>query len=153
MLRNKSIQGELKAVPEQARKLDALYQDLLTKGQKEVAQIRNLPPDQRGPKIQAMQRAQQDDLHKGLAEILKPEQVKRFEQIDVQQAGIAAFEIPRVREALRLTAGQKAQFQAIDREWRASLRAAGGDFQKDPKAAVAKSLAVRVERWRSASPC
>jgi hypothetical protein len=66
ILRIKSVQAELKATPEQARKLDALFQDMLTKGQKEDARLRDAPPGQRGALFTEFQQAQEQDLRRGL---------------------------------------------------------------------------------------
>ena len=146
VLRNKSVQQELKANPEQARKLDALFDTLLKEGQQTSMRLREISPGgDRRAKFLEYQRAQQEGLRKGLAEALKPEQVKRFDQIDVQQAGILAFELPRVREALKLTDDQKAKVQDINREMMVSSRDAGGDFQKDPRAAAGKVIAARAQ--------
>jgi Spy/CpxP family protein refolding chaperone len=147
MLRNKSVQQELKATPEQARKLDALFDDLLAKGQKDAAQLNGLPQKDRRPKFLELQRARREDLHKGLDGILKPEQIKRFDQIDVQQAGVDAFEMPRVEEALKLTDEQKVRFRLIGQNMRDSLLGAIGDFKevkKDPQAAMGKAIEAQA---------
>ena len=95
------------------------------------------------PKFLELQRAQREDLHKSLDGILKPEQIKRFDQIDVQQAGVDAFEMTRVREALKLTDEQKARFRLIGQNMRDALLGAIGDFnevKKDPQAAIGKAI-------------
>jgi hypothetical protein len=98
------------------------------------------------------QRAQREDLHKSLDGILKPEQVKRFDQIDVQQAGVQAFEMRRVQEKLKLTDGQKAEMQRINREMMGSLAdllsrgaARSGDIRKDTEELVRQVFPVRAQ--------
>jgi Spy/CpxP family protein refolding chaperone len=148
MSRNKSVQKELKATPEQTRKLDALFDEMLEKSRRETAQLREIPPEDLRAKSLEIQRAEDAYLRKRLAEILKPDQVKRYEQIEVQQGGINALSKPQIQAALKLNDVQKADLQATDREMAASIREAVEDlqeFQKDPQAGIARALGVRAQ--------
>jgi hypothetical protein len=141
MLRNKSVQQELKATPEQAGKLDALFRDMLARFRKDFAQLNDMPQKDRRPKYLELQQALRDDLSKKLAETLELEQIRRFEQIDVQQAGLDAFYITRVQGALKLTDEQKVRFRLIDQTMRDSLLGEIGNVvKKDPKAALGKVI-------------
>jgi hypothetical protein len=144
MLRNKSVQHEIRATPEQARRLDALFKEMQAKGRDEATKAREVAPEDRGARFLEFQRGQQGLLRKGLADILKPEQVKRFDQIDVQQAGVGAFAMPRVARALRLTDDQKGQLQKINQEMFSGMRGAGGDFQKDTRPPADKVAEARA---------
>ncbi len=128
MLRIKSIQDELKATPEQAQKLDDLSVEL------EKLRKEGISP-----------RAWLTAYRKRLAEILRPEQVKRFEQIQIQQMGTVAFKANDVQLALKLTEHQKARLEAIDREKKASLSGNARNNGKDRRAEIAGRLAVEAE--------
>ena len=88
LLTNKGVQQELKIDDEQAEKLDAFAQEHGEKQREQFQKLQDIPQDERRAKMQELGQAMNADLRKGLAEVLKPEQVKRFEQIQLQQMGI-----------------------------------------------------------------
>ena len=155
LIRIRSVHRELKATPEQVRKLDALFADFQKQGQAATAQLRDTPKDtpekERNAKLREMERAAREAFRKGLAEALNPEQLKRFEQIVVQQGGVAAFQMPRVVEALKLTDAQKAQVQGINEEMMDSIRSLSlaalrsGDIGKDTRELVRQISPVRAQ--------
>jgi hypothetical protein len=151
LLRLKCVHREINATPEQARKLDALCDEFLKKGQEEAERVREIPKQDRRAKLLEMQRTRQEDRRKGVAAILKPEQVKRFDQIEIQQRSINAFEIPRVQERLKLTEGQKVQVQEINREMMDSIadltrRAVrSDDIRKDAAELVRQVFPLRAQ--------
>src|SRR5262249_12627473 len=79
----------------------------------------------------------QEERNKTLATILKPEQMKRFHGIELQQQGVQALQDEKLVAALKLTADQKDQIKTIaadaDKELRA-LRGGGGGGGFDPEA-------------------
>ncbi len=56
--------------------------------------------------------------------MLKPEQVKRFKQIELQVGGVMAFNQPRVQEVLKLTDEQKEKIRGIGEEARGAMPSA-----------------------------
>jgi hypothetical protein len=54
--------------------------------------------------------------------LLKPEQVKRLKEIDLQQAGVAAFTRVEVEKALKLNDEQKGKVKAIAEESSTKMR-------------------------------
>ncbi len=146
LLRIKSVHNELKATPEQARKLDDLSHAMVKTYREGGIQTRGLTPEEIRAKALELGRAREEALRKDLTDILKPEQVRRFEQIAVQQLGIFAFQFDhRVREALKLTEPQKAGLQAIDQEMKEALNAATLAYSKDRQGGAAGLLAVRTQ--------
>ncbi len=151
LLRIESVHRELRATPEQVRKLDALSADWQKRGQAAAAQLRDIPKKERSARLEEMQQAAGEAFRKGLAEALKPEQLKRFEQIEVQQVGVAAFQMPRVVEALKLTDDQRAQVRGINAEMTTAVRDAsrtaprGGDVRKGAEALYHKLMPIRAE--------
>lgn len=73
-------------------------------------------------KMTAFQAKLTKEAYKQLADVLKPEQIKRLKQIELQQQGLRAFSNPEVVEALKLTDSQKASIKGIS-----------GDLQKETR--------------------
>jgi hypothetical protein len=113
LVANKGVQQELKVDEAQAENLDALAQELGDKQRAEFQKLQDVSQDERREKMQEIGQAMNADLRKGLDKVLKPEQVKRFEQIQLQQAGLAAFATPRVQGELKLTDDQKSKLDAL----------------------------------------
>jgi hypothetical protein len=143
LLSNKGVQKEIKASEEQASKLNTFAEEMQGKQREAFQGLQDLSQEERREKMQAFQKTMQADIAKGLAEILKPEQVKRFHQIQTQTAGANAFATPRVVEALKLTDDQKAKIQTINQETMESMRGLRDEFQNDREGAMKKMAEIR----------
>lgn len=137
LLTNKSVQKELKVSGEQAEKLNTFATETMAKNRERFANAKDLSTEER----QAKNREAQAELTKGLADVLKPEQVKRFRQLELQTVGVAAFGMPRVQEALKLTDDQKEKIRGIGEEARGNMPSRE-DFQADADAAMKKRAEV-----------
>jgi len=146
LLSNKSVQKELKASDEQAEKLNTFAREMMEKQREEFQANRDLSQEERREKA----RARATELVKGMGEILKPEQVKRFEEIQVQQSGIGAFSSPRVLEKLKLTDEQKTQIREIGEESREASREAFENLQSDREAGMKKLAELRKQSTEKA---
>jgi len=143
LLSNKGVQEELKASDEQAKKLDALAEETRTKNRDQFEKLRDLPQDERREKMVELNRESQADLHASLTKILKPEQVKRYHQIQTQQAGVMAFSTPRVQEALKLTDDQKSKIREIAESNRGGgFAGLNKDSSADERAEARKKMAA-----------
>ena len=146
LLANKSVQQELKVDEAQAAKLNSLAENQAEKAREQFQKLQDLSQEERREKMQELNRTNYAALAKELVAILKPEQVKRFQQIQIQQIGVlgaAATGMPRVQEALNLTDEQRAKFRTIQEEQQASMRdifQGGGD---DRTAAMTKMADLR----------
>lgn len=144
LLSNKGVQQELKVTDDQASKLNALAEEQRTKGQELRAKLQDLSQEDRQAKMQEYQQTTQAEIQKSLGTILKPEQLKRYNQIQTQTAGINAFATPRVQEVMKLTDDQRSKIREINQELMESSR---GQFQglqnasADERQAVMKKLA------------
>jgi Spy/CpxP family protein refolding chaperone len=145
LLTNKGVQKELKVTDEQASKLDTFAQEMRDKQREQFEKFRDIPKDERREKMQEMTRTMNAELLKGLGNILHPEQVKRFEQIQLQQAGPAAFMMPRAQEGLKLTDDQKSKVREINDELGQSMRGLAQDFQSDREGAMKKFAEMRKQ--------
>ena len=69
---------------------------------------------------------------KALADVLKPEQTKRYKQISIQARGVDAFADEEVQKALKITEEQKTKLGELATELQAKRREimqnAQGDF-------------------------
>lgn len=160
---NQSVRDELKVTPEQARRLDALNQEMLAKTRENAAKLRGLSVEERIKAGQANFRQMWEENHRKLAEFLSPEQIKRFDQITVQNAGFAAFTmLPHVRDRLKFTEDQVAKLLEVQEElaqMAAPRTALQQKILQDPegmrkksdeatKAATAKVVAVMTDEQK-----
>ncbi len=94
-----------------------------------------------------------DDLGKNVEDILTPEQSRRFEQIQLQFAGVYALTVPNVENALKLTDDQKAKIREIIEALETSIkskpvakkedtRRSGGDALRSAKGRRTTQLSI-----------
>jgi len=150
LLSNKSVQKELKATDEQAEKLNTFAREMTEKQREEFQGLRDLSQEERREKMQELARTRAAELVKGMAGILKPEQVKRFEEIQLQQSGAGAFSSPRVQEKLKLTADQQTKLREINEESGQAMRDAFQDLQSDREGAMKKIAEIRKQSTEKA---
>ncbi|HVS39541.1 MAG TPA: hypothetical protein VMS17_28550 [Gemmataceae bacterium] len=90
-----------------------LSDDQSSDAQKAVEKVRDKYRDQfqsaggDRDKMTEIMKAQNEDMDKAIAGVLKPEQSKRLKQIEMQTAGLAAFAMDDVQNSLKLTDDQK----------------------------------------------
>lgn len=145
MLTNKGVQKELKVDDAQAEKLDAFVKEFRAKHRPEFEKVRELPEDQRREKMRELGRSSNEEMLKDLKDVLKPEQVKRFVQIQLQQAGPGVFTRPHVQENLKLTDDQKSKLRAIDEELGQSMRGVSRESAGDRQGAMKKAADLRKQ--------
>src|SRR5262249_42358105 len=110
---NKRVQKELKLTAEQVKDLPPAIRKAREKHQAYLAQLRDLEPD----KQIAIMKKVADETIKAIADILKPEQVKRLKQIDRQQWVISYVISAEVAKDLKLTDDQKDKIRDIYKEY------------------------------------
>lgn len=147
LLSNKSVQQELKlddAQVEKANDLAAKTREKMT-GLRDSSELQGLQGAERMQKMQELMKPINDETNKALAEILKPEQSKRYHQIALQQRGAQAFGTPDVQSDLKLTDDQKEKIKTVlddSRTQGQEIRKNAGD---DREGAREKSNALRKE--------
>ncbi len=120
------VQEELKITDEQKTKLQALAEKLGAEMRERFAGFRDLSDEERQKRMEEMQAEgakRLEEVRKQVAEILKPEQVKRLRQIELQQQGVRALERAEVAEELGITDAQKADMQKVREEIEAKMQA------------------------------
>jgi len=160
LITNKSVQDELKLSPEQVSKAEAVATKVREGHQGDFQGLRDLSPEERRTKMTEMMRTINAEMSKGLADVLKPEQARRYEQIQLQARGVQALADPDVQKKLGLNDDQKAKIRDIDEatnhEFREIMQANQGDFQAvreksqaSRKAALGKVSALLTDAQKS----
>jgi Spy/CpxP family protein refolding chaperone len=111
LLRLDQVQKELNLTDDQKEKIKTLTQDLMP----------GRPPEGQAPSREERQ-ARMEKARKALADILKPEQMERFKQIEIQVQGAAALMNPDIAKTLAITDDQKAKLKAIGDETREKMQ-------------------------------
>jgi Spy/CpxP family protein refolding chaperone len=152
LVASKTVQTALKLTDEQVGKLKEWGQEFGRKqfeGMRERFQeLQGMEPAERQAKMAGWQAEASEKAYKELAEVLKPEQVARMKQIEVQVAGPRAFTMPEVAKALKLTDDQKDKLkdaqQAMQREVFELMQEAG--FRPGERPDPAKMQEVNKKR-------
>ncbi len=134
LLTQKSVQEELKLTDDRVKKITDLAG---TQRGGRQGQGQGLSQEERQKRQQ--ERAQANE--KALADILKPDQLKRAKQITWQQQGAQAFSDSEVMTALKLTDDQKAKIKTIQED----AQGQRGQFQRggNPQEAQRQREALR----------
>ena len=114
LLQQKSVQDELKVSTQQLDEVTAAME----KQRDSVGDLGDLSREERQQKFAEMRKANQE----ALAKILDADQLKRLNQIALQQRGPRAFADPEVASALSLTGEQKQQIETIQDDARSQMQ-------------------------------
>ncbi len=131
LVSSKTVLADLKATDEQTGKLKIWASEWGTKQRETMKDrfqdLQGLEPAERAKKMGEWQAEASTKAYKELGEVLKPEQVTRLQQIEVQAAGARAFQMPAVQTALKLTDEQTDKLKdAAD-----ALRKEVGELQQE----------------------
>jgi Spy/CpxP family protein refolding chaperone len=139
---NPGIQKELKFSEAQTTKVADVVKDLREKYQDKLQAARE---SQDRDEMMKLQREQTADAKKLMADILKPEQVKRFDQISLQQRGAMAFADAEVAKKLSLTDDQKTKIKDISDDSMGKQRELFQGLQDDREGTMKKLADLRKE--------
>jgi Spy/CpxP family protein refolding chaperone len=163
LLTNASVQKELNLSEDQIQKIKDLNQSINDKYRDEREAVRKLEGDERREKFQELNKKIAGESNKAVAEVLKPEQAKRFKEITLQQRGAQAFNDEEVQKALNLTEDQKEKIKTINEDARKEMgelfpqggrRGGGGGAPPDPsvfKERMTKMNTLRKETMEKAA--
>jgi hypothetical protein len=124
LLMTKSVQEELKLTAEQVKDVSAAAHKVREKYQDDLTKLGTLEPKERAELLAKMD----DEYRKAAAEILKPEQARRLQQIERQVPGVRAFLNEEVAKGLKLTDDQNGKIKGVITEYLKDLAA----LSKDP---------------------
>jgi hypothetical protein len=149
LLQNESVQKELNIDKEQADKVKEAVQQVQDKHKDEFAKLRDLSQEERRAEGQKLNRAVSEETLKAVDPILKPDQVKRLKQIELQQLGSQAFTRPEVQTALRLKDDQKEKIKTLTEtaatEMRELRQAGNPQGNRDKVAAIRKETTEKIQ--------
>lgn len=141
LLSNKSVQSALKLDDAQTEKIAKIAEETRGKMRDAFQDSQNLSQDERRQKMQSIN----EEVQKSLTDVLKPEQAKRFHQIQLQQRGADALSDPEVQAKLNLTDDQKSKLTDIREDVRKQMEGLRGDSGGDRQAAMEKFRTIRKE--------
>lgn len=137
LLSNKSVQEELKLTDEEVTKAKEALVKVLDSHKENYAKIGELKAEEQRKKRAELNKIVADECRKALSEILKPDQVKRLSQIEMQhnlnQVGPGAFLSAEFRNTLKLNPEQRKKIAAIRDEYRKDKKAAGRSKEAQEK--------------------
>jgi len=122
LLRNESVQKELKMDKGQVDKTAEAVKKVQDKHADEFTKLRDLQQEERRTKSAELNRTVSAETLTAVSEVLKPEQVTRLKEIELQQAGVSAFTRADVEKALALNDEQKTKLKAISDESSTKMR-------------------------------
>jgi hypothetical protein len=111
LLMNKSVAEELKLSDEQHEKVKKAVEEVTSKHRED---LKAAFQDKNREKVQSIQKEISTALSQSLDGVLKPEQVKRLHQVEIQVAGPRAFQMERVQKALKLTDKQQEKVKDLE---------------------------------------
>jgi hypothetical protein len=146
LLANPGVQEELKVTDDQKTKIT----EFTTKEREEMMARFQGGGDRPTPEQMAENNKKRDESRAKFAkETLKPDQLKRYNGIRLQQEGVLAFKEPEVQTALKLTGDQKEKLNALGEDYTKDRRelapmgrgAGGGGGRRGPDPELAQKMA------------
>jgi len=125
LLANKSVQEELKLTTDEVAKVSAPGKTLSEKRRAMFTDLQGATQEQRTEKMKELTdaaKAADEDAMKIAKDTLKPDQMKRFGQIEIQVKGDAAFIDENVQKTLAITDPEKDQIKTIRDEAATKMR-------------------------------
>jgi hypothetical protein len=114
LLQNEGVQKELKMDPDQVTKAKEAVTKVTEAHRDDTAKLREITDmAERREKSQALNATITKETLAAVGDILKPDQLKRLHQIQLQTAGLRAFSQADVQTALKLNDDQKAKIKTI----------------------------------------
>lgn len=120
LLSNEAVQKELKLTDKQNYQIDGLIQDQRDEGRELFRDLADLSPTEQIKRLGKFR----DASDKAVAKILKPEQNKRFGEIEVQLYGTGVLGRTRFAKALGLNDEQRQKVASVEAESRPAVFAA-----------------------------
>lgn len=145
MLRNESVQNELKLSGDQKAKVATLGDEVQSEFQAAFTELGELDPEDRREKMQELQQKALErgkGVQRDLAGILSPEQTTRLKQISLQRRGVSALTDDEVAAELKLTDDQKKQLASLQTQNETEMRDA---FRQAREAGAGDRDAMRAK--------
>jgi hypothetical protein len=147
LLGNPAVQKELKMDEAQVEKATKLAAEVREKMTSVREQLQDLQGPERMTKQQELAKPINETAMKTAHEFLKPEQVKRLHQIELQQRGIQAMADPVVAKKLSITSEQETKVKSLMTDMQSEMRELQQSAGDDRQAAMQKMMALRKETF------
>ena len=108
LISSEAVQKELKMDKDQTEKATAAVKKVQDSHADDRAKLRDLPMEEQRTKRQELTKTVNEETTKAVGEVLKPEQIKRLKQIELQQRGSRAFEGQEVAKSSKISDEQNA---------------------------------------------
>jgi hypothetical protein len=118
LYQNADVRRTLNLTTDQVNRLNALNTQLQQRSQNEIARFNSLSPGQRAVEMERLRSNQTNEFYLSSNGIFSPDQLRRYQQLEHQYQGPAAFSDPEIRKQLHLTDDQLRRFQALQNETR-----------------------------------
>jgi DNA-directed RNA polymerase subunit F len=122
-------QKELGLSDEQVGKVQELMQNNQATMRERFQDLQGLGQDEMREKMQSMMKEMSASTKTKLKDILKPEQLKRYDEISLQAMGVDAFSDDEVTGKLKLTDDQKKKLADLQEDTQEEIRSAFQDAQ------------------------
>jgi hypothetical protein len=142
LLDNKDVQKDVGLSDDQVEKAKKVAEDVRDKHKDDYAKLQDAPMEERFQKMMELGRQVNTETLKALDDVLKPDQVKRIKQIQLQSmtrfTGPGIFLTPDVEAALKLEDKQKDDLKTMSEDYRKEAQeirqsAGQGNFQEVAK--------------------
>lgn len=141
------VQTELKLTDDQKQKLEDQLQETVQNAMEFFQKLEGLTPAERDKELQAYRQKAHEKLAGFLKELLKPEQLKRMRQLELQQEDVFAFGQPDVMAEIKLDDDQRQRFMKTVMELQRKLEPLikEAQTQGNPEVVRPKAMALRKE--------
>jgi hypothetical protein len=113
MLQDQDAVKEMKLTNDQLTKAKAVSRQVREKHKGDLAKLKDVPKEAYPQKLRDLEKTVAEQTIKGLAGTLKPDQLKRFKQLELQNRGLIALSDPEVEKTLKLTDDQKGKIKTM----------------------------------------
>jgi hypothetical protein len=145
LLGNPAVQKELKLDEAQIEKATKLATETREKMTSLGEQLQDIPQNERMAKRQELAKPINESAMKTAAAFLKPEQIKRFHEIELQQRGIQALSDPIVTKKLSITTEQETKVKSLATDMQSEVAEIMQSAGDDRAAAMLKVTTLRKE--------
>ncbi|MFO0808387.1 MAG: hypothetical protein U0746_07175 [Gemmataceae bacterium] len=113
LLQNEAVQKELKMEKDQADKVIEAVKKVQEKHADDFAKLRDLSQDERRTKTQELTATVNGETLTAIGDMMKPEQLTRLKQIELQRAAAAGYARKEIQTALKLSDEQKDKVKTL----------------------------------------
>jgi hypothetical protein len=142
-----NVQEELKLSDSQKQKMEETVPDTLGEAQKFMETLHDQPAGEREKAIKLYRDKAGDKFNDSLKETLKPGQLARLKQLQLQHEGPAALGRPEIRKELNITQQQLMKFMGVVQDMQKKIEPLIKEAQSggDPEVIRPKVIKIRKE--------